>query len=124
MTSPRTDDTIRWLLAGDPAIRWQVLRDVLGAAGGTVERERGKVARDGWGARLLARQDPEGTWAGGLSSDGGLYLPKWISTHYTMLLLRDFGLAATNRPARKACTLLLDRGFQRDGGIYLESWGK
>jgi hypothetical protein len=75
------------------------------------------VAREGWGARLLAKQDAEGTWAGGLSSDGGLYHPKWISTTYTMLLLRDFGLPATNRQARRACALLLDQGLQRDGGI-------
>jgi hypothetical protein len=94
-----------------------VLRDLVGAADRTADRERRKVARDGWGARLLARQDPEGTWAGGLSSDGGLYSPKWISTTYTMLLLRDFGLPRSNRRARKACALLLDRGFQRDGGI-------
>jgi hypothetical protein len=94
-----------------------VLRDIVGAAERRVERERQGVAREGWGARLLARQDPEGTWAGGLSSDGGLYSPKWISTTYTMLLLRDFGLPATNRQARRACSLLLDRGLQRDGGI-------
>ena len=112
-----TDKVNRWLLDGDPAIRWQVLRDVVGAAVRPVERERQRVAREGWGARLLARQDAEGTWAGGLSSDGGLYSPKWISTTYTMLLLRDFGLPATNRQARRACPLLLDQGLQRDGGI-------
>jgi hypothetical protein len=116
-TRPPADDTIRWLLEGDPAIRWQVLQDVLGSAERTVQRERRKVARAGWGARLLARQDPEGTWAGGMSSDGGLYSPKWISTTYTMLLLRDAGLPAANRQARKACGLLLDGGLQRDGGI-------
>jgi len=116
-TRPPADDTIRWLLEGDPAIRWQVLQDVLGSAERTVQRERRKVARAGWGARLLARQDPEGTWAGGMSSDGGLYSPKWISTTYTMLLLRDAGLPASNRQARKACGLLLDGGLQRDGGI-------
>jgi hypothetical protein len=114
-TSP-TDPTIRWLLEGDAAIRWQVQHDLLGAAERTVERERQKVARDGWGARLLARQDPKGTWAGGKSGDGGLYSPKWISTTYTMLLLRDFGLP-TNRQTRKACGLLLEEGMQRDGGI-------
>src|SRR5438477_7782558 len=114
---PRTDRVIQWLLDGDPAIRWQALRDLVGTAERTVEHERRKVARDGWGARLLARQDPEGTWAGGLSSDGGLYSPKWISTTYTMLLLRDFGLAADNRQAHAACSLLLDGGLQRDGGI-------
>jgi len=121
---PRTDGAIQWLLEGDPAIRWQTLRDVVGSPERTVERERRKVARDGWGARLLARQDPEGTWAGGLSSDGGLYSPKWISTTYTMLLLRDFGLPADNRQARRACTLLLDRGLQRDGGINYGWWGR
>src|SRR5579864_8076842 len=117
MSRPRTDGVVQWLLDGDPAIRWQTLRDLAGAAERTVEQERRKIARDGWGARLLARQDREGRWAGGLSSDTGLYSPKWISTTYTMLLLRDFGLPANNRQARKACKLLLDGGLQRDGGI-------
>jgi hypothetical protein len=111
------DGSIQWLLEGDPSIRWQTLRDLLGASGRTVERERSKVARVGWGARLLARQDAEGRWAAGLSSEDGLYSPKWISTTYTMLLLRDLGLTAGNRQAKKACALLLDRGLQRDGGI-------
>jgi hypothetical protein len=66
------DKVTPWLLDGDPSIRWQVLRDVVGAAERTVERERRRVAREGGGARLLASQDPEGTSAGGLSSDGGL----------------------------------------------------
>ncbi len=102
---------IKWLLAGDPSIRWQTLRDLLDSAGEFVERQRKKIAREGWGARLLARQDPEGTWG------GGLYSPKWISTTYTMLLLRDLGLPSGNRQAQKACELLLDRGLQQDGGI-------
>jgi hypothetical protein len=121
---PPADKTIQWLLDGDPAIRWQALRDLVGAAEGTVERERRKVARDGWGARLLARQDPEGTWAGGRSSDGGLYSPKWTSTTYTMLMLRDFGLPPTSRQARKACKLLLEKGLRRDGGVNYGIWEK
>lgn len=121
---PPTDRVIQWLLDGDPAIRWQALRDVVGAAEGTVDRERRKVAREGWGAHLLARQDPQGTWASGQSSDGGLYLPKWISTTYTMLMLRDFGLPPSNRQARKACKLLLHGGLQRDGGVNYGTWAK
>src|SRR5213592_1361117 len=120
----RPDKAIQWLLDGDPAIRWQTLRDLVGATPRIVERERSKVAREGWGARLLARQDREGTWAGGKSSDGGLYSPKWTSTTYTMLLLRDLGLPANNRQARRACALLLDRGLQRDGGINYGIWAK
>ncbi len=118
--------TIQWLLEGDPAIRWQTLRDLAGASGHTVERERGRVARDGWGARLLARQDPEGTWAQGQSraKDAGLYTPKWISATYTMLLLRDFGLPPGNAQAHKACALLLDRGLQADGGVSYGAWAE
>ena len=115
---------ISWLLDGDPAIRWQTLRDLAGASKRTVERERSKVAREGWGARLLAKQDRAGTWAGGLSGDGGLYRPKWTSTTYTMLFLRDFGLAGTNRQARRACGLLLQGGLQRDGGINYGCHGR
>jgi hypothetical protein len=75
------DGLIRWLLEGDPAIRWQVLRDLVGAPAQQIGRERKKVAVDGWGAALLAGQDARGTWARGQSSNDGLYSPKWISTH-------------------------------------------
>jgi hypothetical protein len=111
------DRTLAWLLSGDPAIRWQARRDLTDAAASTVAREQRQVATQGWGARLLARQDPEGTWA------GGLYTPKWTSTTYTMLLLRDLGLASRNRQAKVACTLLLEHGMCRDGGINYGSWG-
>lgn len=113
----RKNATIEWLLDGDPAIRWQALRDLVGAPEKTVERERRRIARDGWGARLLAEQDEDGRWAGGKSWDGGLYSPKWTSTTYTLLLLRDFGLSPDHPRARQACVILLDRGLQKDGGI-------
>lgn len=122
--APPADGVIEWLLDGDPAIRWQTLRDLVGAPERSIERERGRVARDGWGARLLALQDRAGTWAGEQSPDGGLYTPKWISTTYTMLLLRDFGLAPDDRRARRACRLLLDGGLRSDGGIGYGDWEK
>lgn len=121
---PGRDEVVQWLLDGDPAIRWQVLRDLSGGTHATVERERRKIAREGWGARLLAKQDAQGRWAAGRSGDGGLYSPKWTSTTYTMLTLRDFGLPATSREARKACKILLDEGLQRDGGINYGVWAK
>ena len=105
-----------WLLEGDPAIRWQALADLCGADPQTVARERARVAAQGWGARLLALQDPGGTWA------GGLYTPKWTSTTSTLLLLRSLGLPAGNEQALAGCRLLLDAGLFRDGGINL--WRK
>ncbi|SPF43413.1 hypothetical protein SBA4_3030031 [Candidatus Sulfopaludibacter sp. SbA4] len=54
------DHSIRnWLLAGDPAIRWQVLR---------TRREQRRVAKEGWGAQLLQLQDPDGRWAQAFAS--------------------------------------------------------
>ena len=85
-------ETLAWLLEGDAAIRWQTLRDLVEAPERSVERERRKVASEGWGARMLALQGADGRWASGQSSDGGLYSPKWTSTTYSLLLLRDFGL--------------------------------
>ncbi|HEV2426486.1 MAG TPA: hypothetical protein VGZ29_16800 [Terriglobia bacterium] len=120
----QTDEAISWLLDGDPAIRWQTMRDLTGAGGEAAERERRKVPREGWGARLLAKQGRDGRWARGKSSDSGLYSPKWISTTYTMLMLRDFGLPQANRQAQKACGLLLDRGLQPDGGLSYGTWAK
>ncbi len=119
-----TNEVIDWLLAGDPAIRWQTLGDLVDTPSRTIERERSRISREGWGARLLAQQAPDGRWAPGLSSDSGMYSPKWTSTTYTMLSLRDFGLRPSNRTTRKACGLLLDEGLQRDGGIGYGTWAK
>ena len=108
---------LEWLLAGDPSIRWQTFCDLADALPETVTRERARVVGEGWGKRLLELQDPEGTWA------GGLYTPKWTSTTYTVLLLRDLGLSPGNEQAVSACALLLDRGFYHDGGIGF-GWGR
>src|ERR1700758_2050379 len=107
----RTNPVIHWLLQGDPSIRWQVLRDLLGADASAVERERRKISRDGWGARLLAKQNAAGTWARGRSA-AVLYSPKWISTTYTMLLLRDLGLSPNAQAAQRPFKPLLDGGLQ------------
>ncbi|HZG66671.1 MAG TPA: hypothetical protein VEZ12_07995, partial [Herpetosiphonaceae bacterium] len=60
-----SSSVIRWLLDSDPAIRWQVLRDLVHAPDAVVAAERARVATEGWGARLLALQGADGQWAGG-----------------------------------------------------------
>lgn len=104
-------ELISWLLKGDPAIRWQVMKDLCGAEACMYENIRNQIEHSGWGRKLLERQDVRGTWG------GGLYSPKWVSTTYTMLLLKDLGLPADNAQAAKACTILLEKGFYRDSGI-------
>ncbi|WP_436927277.1 hypothetical protein [Halosimplex amylolyticum] len=110
-----------WLLAGDPAIRWQVKRDLLDEPVAEVEAERERVARSGWGQRLLDEQDPDGRWAG---SDGegeyyGLYTPKWTSTTYTLLLLRRTGLPAQHPAVSRGCRALVEGcRWPGDGHVY------
>jgi hypothetical protein len=55
---------IDWLLDSDPSTRWQVMGDLLDAPADEVAAERARVATEGWGARLLALQGPDGRWAG------------------------------------------------------------
>jgi len=95
-----TDDVLEWLLAGDPAVRWRVLRDLTDAGDDAVTRERERVATEGWGARLLAEQRPDGGWG------EGDYSPKWTSTTYTLLHLLWLGLPAKHDAAMRGCDRL------------------
>jgi hypothetical protein len=90
-------DVLPWLLDADPAIRWQVLRDLADAPADVVREERSRVATDGWGARLLSLRDPDGQWAGGACFPADrVWSPAegqpWTPTLHTLELLRDFGL--------------------------------
>jgi hypothetical protein len=106
-----TDGVLDWLLAGDPAIRWQAERDLAGLPQVRWESTRALVSERGWGRRLLDRQDEGGTWG------GGLYGPKWTSTTYTLLQLRRFGLSEKNLQALAGCRRLLDDADWVDGGV-------
>jgi hypothetical protein len=88
---------IDWLLDSDPSIRWQVMRDLLDAGPDEVAAERARVATEGWGARLLALQGPDGYWAGDRA-----YFPNYTSTHATLMVLRELGLDPQSPEARQA----------------------
>jgi len=100
-----------WLLEGDPSIRWQVLRDLTPATPDDVATERALVATTGWGAKLLALQDPDGKWG------GGHYGPKWISTTYTLRLLHYLGLDPSHPAAQRGMDRLFERAEWYDGGV-------
>jgi hypothetical protein len=105
---------IDWLLDSDPAIRWQVLRDLVGAPVDVVSNERARVANEGWGARLLALQGDDGQWAGGAcfpaegwQRDAGEGQP-WTSTLPTLELLLQFGIDPTDDRVRQAVAKVRD----------------
>lgn len=104
-----------WLLDSDPAIRWQVLRDLVDAPADIVAAERARVAADGWGARLLALQGSDGQWAGGACfparSDDWREQNRgqpWTATLPTLHLLHDFGIDPSAARVRRAVALVRD----------------
>lgn len=87
LTPGRSDsDTLDWLLQSDPAIRWQVLRDLSDAPPEVVVEERARVSAEGWGAELLRLQRADGQWGDGET------LPFWWTNLYTLVWLRDLGV--------------------------------
>lgn len=105
-----TDAVITWLLAGDPAIRWQVLRDLTNAPAAEISAERARVATEGVGARLLALQGADGRWGGAAWNRG------WDSTMHVLMLLRDLGLDPASAQAQRAVGLVRDNVTWRGCG--------
>lgn len=97
------DQTRDWLLDGDPSIRWQVMRDLGLAPEKAWSAERRRVSTEGWGSRLLALQAEDGNWG------GGVYSPKWVSTTYTMLLLRHLGIDPRDERMETATALIEEK---------------
>src|SRR2546430_15313971 len=105
---------IDWLLDADPAIRWQVLRDLTDAAPDQVAAERSRVEREGWGARLLALEDADGLWDGGAcfpaSYTGGEPGQPRTATMHVLQTLQILGLDPASQSARRAIGLAAENG--------------
>lgn len=102
---------VYWLLEGDPVIRYQVHRDILETEPQKLQVLRNEMVTKGWVKRLLDEQAEDDIWG------GGLYSPKWISSTYTLLLLKRLFLPGDNLQARRGTVILLDKGLYKDGGI-------
>ena len=89
-----------WLLDSDPSIRWQVMRDLTDEPAEVVAAERARVARQGWGARLLELQPPDGVWGGGAN------FPEWTGTKPTLVVLRTLGPDPADPAVRRAVELV------------------
>ena len=102
-------DALDWLLAADPAIRWQALRDLADAPADRVAAERARIGTEGWGQRLLALRRPDGLWDIGKS---------WTEfpTLLALLMLRDMGLDPTSEAARTMAD------FVRSNATWHNEW--
>ncbi|MCK5465131.1 MAG: hypothetical protein KAI95_19020 [Bacteroidales bacterium] len=103
-----TQKIIDWLLEGDISIRYQVQRDLL-----SIEDEdlRNRISLEGWGAQFLSRRRPDGHW--GMK----FYQPKWTSSHYTLLDLRNLCIAPDCREIMETLEKIIRTEKGRDGGI-------
>lgn len=113
---------IDWLLAADPSIRWQAMRDLLDARESEWRPERVKVEMEGWGARLLTHQDQDGQWAGGAFVPSGFDWSEWeevgqpwTATAFSLSQLREFGLDPASDRARRTVELI-GANSRWDGG--------
>jgi hypothetical protein len=100
-TAASQSDVVAWLMDGDPAIRWQTMRDLLGAPERAWKAERQRTLEAGWGADLLARQAESASWG------GGIYSPKWTSTTYTLLTLHHIGIPPSSEAAQRGVQVML-----------------
>ncbi len=104
------EQIIDWLLEGDFSVQYQVHRDLLGE-----EREdiQSRISEEGWGKLILSKRKENGHWG------ERFYQPKWISTHYTLLDLRNLNLSRENELIRKSIDKVINNSIADDGGIQL-----
>lgn len=122
------DELIDWLLDSDPAIRWQVQRDVVGEPEAVWRAERARVESEGWGARMLALEDEDGQWAGGSFLPAGFAWESmrtegqpWTSTTWVLGDLREWGLDPASDRARRAVRLIGEHSrWDHDGQPFWE----
>jgi len=110
------EKVLDWLLEGDqPSVRYLALTRLLGKPDDDpeVKLARGAIARCGWAADILGRQDSAGWWASGDS----FYVPKYLSSNWMLLILADLGLSRDDPRIGKACQRWLREFAAADGGF-------
>ncbi len=99
---------VSWLLEGDVAIQYQVWRDLFGQDRPGLRR---RIGTEGWGAAILSKRHQDGTWG------EGFYQPKWTSSHYTLLDLKNLALDPGHKLAGESVDLISHTEKREDGGI-------
>jgi len=105
-------EIICWLLDGDVSIQYQANRDLLIASKKELELLQSRIPVEGWCKNFLSKQSAEtGMWG------RGVYSPKWISTHYTLLDLKNLCIPQTNKQYIEGAKILLDRLWYNTVGV-------
>jgi hypothetical protein len=97
-------------LEGDVSIQYQVWRDLLDA---DKKNLQARITNEGWGMKILSKRKSDGHWG------DRFYQPKWISTHYTLLDLRNLNLPSGNETVKETIEQVIQNNMADDGGIRL-----
>lgn len=103
-----SDKLIDWLLAGDVSIQYQVHRDLYGEDKKALQE---RIAKEGWGSQFLSKRNPKGHWG------ERFYQPKWTSSHYTLLDLRNLCISPKNELIQASLIRIAENNKAPDGGI-------
>lgn len=68
-----------------------------------------EVGKEGWAARILRLQLPDGQWDNPGTAIDDLYVPKYIATNWRLLVLSDLGVPAGEPRVAKAVRLILEK---------------
>lgn len=104
------DSVIAWLLAGDVSIQYLTRKYLLNEAEQDLVELRRKIAQEGWGQAFLSARQETGHWG------KGFYQTKWISSHYTLLDLKNLEIQPV-KPIMDTLQLILTEAQAPDGSI-------
>jgi hypothetical protein len=112
-----------WVAETDPALRWQIMRDVFGQPESQWGPIRATVETEGVGARLLSLQDADGQWSGGAFFPPGFTGKQfeeqgqpWTTTTWALTQLREFGLDPTSARAGETVRLVGENSHWDNAG--------
>lgn len=107
------NEIITWLLSGDVSVQYQTRRDILKEDPHTLNSIQNRIQYEGWGKRFLLKRNKNGHWG------RWYYQPKWTSTHYTILDLRNLDFPKNNVLVNESVDLVLRAPTGDNGGINL-----
>ncbi len=122
-------DLVDWLLEAEtPSIRYLTARDLLGLPDDhpQVTLARHAIMTNGIVPAIFAKQTPSGQWA----NEPSYYSPKYVSTHWSLLLLTELCVDPTDERFQRGIDYMLTattqsthRNFKLEGQGFSCLWG-
>lgn len=107
------DKVIEWLLSGDKCISFATQKYLLDSSEEELLQIQKSIENQGYAKVFLESRNSNGLWG------KYYYQPKWTSTHYTLLDLKNMNINPENSICRDAVKRLIDDCMLENGGFNL-----